>query len=492
MASFLSCPTELTETILKQVSFRDLATVSLVNKKLHKFATSHLYSQINFNIYRDNPRPIIHLTRTIFNKPELAKLIKSVRLRDGEESIQRMWEPGDWYGQYKVPLASPPHPAADDGLPEFVSFITESGLSYADIWIDKLQVGDLNAFVALLISKLPNLARFRVGYAVVLPFLGTRTSAKTKPRIVYNDAFLGKLFQSAVFDTSNHGLSRFKYLEEMFYPGPLESDPGPNPDFCNPQGLFAFLNLASMRSISGWCFNPKTLPFTWPSGLPDLANLTSLSLKYVHIDFLAQVLERTWNLKTLSWEWFYIPDYGDQFNTDTLDLDKFVEALIQVQETLEDLTIKFTNCMGTWDPDVQRINVLGSLNGLQRFTSIKRFWAPFQLLLPDWESDANWARRLEDSLPRNVEVVTVTDSVASADGYPYDEPDECAFLGRWLHETAATRTPHLSEVIVYMSDWSGFLKSYKSFDMVHQVFEGTNVKYRIIDEDKEVRLWEVV
>jgi hypothetical protein len=391
-----------------------------------------------------------------------------------------------------VPLASPPHPAADDGLPEFVSFIAESGLSYADNWIDKLQVGDLNAFVALLISRLPNLACLRVGYAVVLPLLGTRTSAKTKPKIVYNDAFLGKLFQSAVFDTSNHGLSRFDHLEEIFFPGPLETDPSPNPDFCDPQGLFAFLNLPSMHSISGWCFNPKTLPFTWPSGLRDLTNLTSLSLKYVHIEFLAQILGRSQNLKTLSWEWFYIPDYGDQFNTHTLDLDKFVEALMPVRETLEDLTIKFTNCIGTWDPDVQRINVTGSLNGLQQFTGIKRLWVPFQLLLPDWESDANWARRLEDSLPRSVEVVTVTDSVASTDGYPYDEPDEFAFLGRWLHETVATMTPHLSEVIIYMSDWSGILESYGSFHMVHQAFEGTHVKYRIIDEDKEVRLWGVV
>lgn len=492
MASFPSCPTELADTILKQVSLRDLTAVSLANKKLHKFATPHLYSQISFDIYRDNPRPIIHLARTIFNKPELAELVKSVRLRDGEESTQRMWEPGDWYGQYKVPLASPPHPVADDGLPEFIPFIAESGLSYADIWINKLQAGDLNAFVALLISKLPNLAHFRVGYAVILPFLGTRSSPNTIPRIVYDDAFLGKLFQSAVFDTSNHGLSRFEHLEEIFFPGPLESDPGPNPDFCNPRGLFSLLNLPSMRSISGYCFNPKTLPFIWPSGQPDLTNLTSLSLKYVHIQFLAQVLEGTRNLKKLSWEWFYIPDYGDQFNTDTLDLDKFVEALMPVQKTLEDLTIKFTNCMGTWRPDVQRINVLGSLNGLQQFTGIKRFWAPFQLLLPDWESDANWTRRLEDSLPRNVEVVTVTDSVASTEGYPYEEPDEFAFLGHWLHETAATRTPHLSEVMVYMSDWSGFLNSYGSFDMVHQAFEGTNVKYRIIDEDKEVRLWEVV
>jgi hypothetical protein len=90
MASFLSCPTELADAILEQVSLHDLATVSLVNKKLHKFATPHLYSHINFNIHRDNPRPIIHLARTVFNKPELAKLVKSVRLRDGEESIQRL------------------------------------------------------------------------------------------------------------------------------------------------------------------------------------------------------------------------------------------------------------------------------------------------------------------------------------------------------------------------------------------------------------------
>lgn len=230
--------------------------------KLHQWAAPHLYSQVNFSIYRNNPRPIIHLARSIFKKPELVEFVKSVRLRDGEKCLHSMWETGDWHGQYNVTPASPSYPTADDGLPDFVSFIANSCLSYADDWMHKLQVGDLNAFVALVISKLPNLSRFYVGCAVILPFLGTRTHAKAKPRITYHDALLGKLFQSAVFDTSNHGLSRFEHLAEVFFPGPLEIDPGPNPDYRNPRSLFALLNLPSMRSISGWCFNPKSLPFT--------------------------------------------------------------------------------------------------------------------------------------------------------------------------------------------------------------------------------------
>jgi hypothetical protein len=78
MASFLSCPTELIDYILEQVSFRDLLAVSLASKKLQGSATPLLYSRINFRIYRDNLRALIHLSQSIFHKPELATYINLI------------------------------------------------------------------------------------------------------------------------------------------------------------------------------------------------------------------------------------------------------------------------------------------------------------------------------------------------------------------------------------------------------------------------------
>jgi hypothetical protein len=163
MASFLDCPTELIDSILEQVSLSDLLAVSLASKKLRGSATLLLYSHIDFRIYRDNIRALLHLSRSIFNKPELGTYIKSVRLRDGEPKIQDL-HMESWRHQDKTPKASPSQPTDEDGMPLFVAFVAKSGLPYANLWIEKLRAGDLNATVALLLSKLPNLAHLRVGY----------------------------------------------------------------------------------------------------------------------------------------------------------------------------------------------------------------------------------------------------------------------------------------------------------------------------------------
>jgi hypothetical protein len=91
----------------------------------------------------------------------------------------------------------------------------------------------------------------------------------------------------------------------------------------------ALLSLPSMRSILGWCLNPKSLPFSWLAGLLELAYLTSLSLTHIHVDFLGQILERTWALKELRWVWKHTPNV-DPLNIDTMNLDRFVEVLLAV------------------------------------------------------------------------------------------------------------------------------------------------------------------
>lgn len=90
MVAFFNCPTENLDTILEQVSFSDLAVLSLASRKLYEFATPQVYLNIDLSVYRGNPRPIIHLTRSIFNNHKLAKHIELVRFRDGDEKIQRL------------------------------------------------------------------------------------------------------------------------------------------------------------------------------------------------------------------------------------------------------------------------------------------------------------------------------------------------------------------------------------------------------------------
>lgn len=490
MATLLDFPAELLDAIFEPLSFRDLATLVLVSKRLHEFVTPQLYSCIDLTVYCGQPRPIIHLTRSVLNNPKLANHIKSVRLLDGDWNIRGLHQ---GYGYFDPPKVSPPRPTDEDGMPQFVQFVQETDLSYASLWVEKLRTADLNAFVALLLSRLPGLKTFRIGYTAILPYI--ETPRRTQPKIPGENQFLGKLFQSAAFKTSTQpsaessfpGPSHFHQLEEISFPGPISSDPGRNPDFSNPCDLAALLCLPSIRSIRGWCCNPDSLPFAWPIE-PHPVHLTSLALSYIHVDFLAQILERTPALRTLRWTWKWIPA-THPLNNDTIDLERFVEAVQPIRDVLENLTLGFENDEQYGALEPYRTRILGNLHGLEGFSNIKQFQAPLGFLLPD--SDYRFAdpnRRLEDGLPRNVEVVTFTDNYTS-DMYAYDEWEELDLVHAWLVETASTRTPRLKEVVYRLDENKEELDEKRGCEDIKRAFEGTNVRYKIVKVSDE-KPWE--
>ncbi|KAF2447984.1 hypothetical protein P171DRAFT_429566 [Karstenula rhodostoma CBS 690.94] len=487
MASFPDHPTELINSILQHLSFRDLLTVCLVSKRLYECATPLCYSQIDLTIYRDNLRSIIHLCRSIFNKPELAAYIDSVRLRDGEPADGRRY-----CDISKIPEASPPRPTDEDGMSEFVPFISHSGLAYADIWTEKVRAGDLNAFVALFLSRLPNVKSFHVGTLVTLPDPEKKELGRDSPTAArdMDNQFLGKIFQSAVFDPSNHGISRFQYLEHILYPWPITPWPGKNPDFCKPKDMIALLSLPSMRSISGWCLNPESLQFSWPvwpAGPLELAYLTSLSLTHIHVNFLGQILERTRALKELRWVWKHTPDV-DPLNADLMDLDRFVEVLLAVQDTLEDLNISVDMIFPWSTPDFQDLETRGSLSGLRSMVNIKRFKAPFGLLLPDGDGQKDWdTKRLEDSIPPNVEFVTISDDDTDL-GF-IDQDDEWPKIRSWLSETAWKTTPHLREVRLFLQKSSDAVR-FNKLDELEAIFQGIDLPHQIVHESEASHRWD--
>lgn len=384
-----------------------------------------------------------------------------------------------------------PRPTDKDGMSKFVPFISHSGLAYADIWTEKLHSGDLNAFVALFLSRLPKIKSFRVGNMVVLPDYEKKQQGRDSPTKAQDmeNQFLGKIFESSVFDPSNHGISRFQHLEHISYPWPLTLWPGKNPDFCKPKDMIALLSLPSVRSIAGWCLNPESLPFSWPAGPPELAHLTSLSLTHIHLDFLGQILEKTRALKELRWVWKHTPDVEPLY-TDTIDLDRFAGVLLAVQEPLEDLVIS-VEVEPTWDdPDYQELDLCGSLNGLRNMTNIKRFKAPFGLLLPSPDDQNNpYTGRLEDSIPLNVEIVTISDDYTVFNQGFSGRVDEWPKIRSWLLETAWKTTPQLKEVCVFLEEHSSTVR-YNKLDELKAIFEGVDVLHNIIHESETSQRWD--
>jgi hypothetical protein len=134
------------------------------------------------------------------------------------------------------------------------------------------------------------------------------------------------------------------------------------------------------------------------------------------------------------------------------------------------------------------------LYGILDFDRLKRFQVPLVFLVG---FPKNTATRLRDFIPRNVELLTITDDLRSqnVDGLERDCPlwDEYAivdFLRSWLDD-AAEFTPHLRQITLMFSDiypdsypdkdeWSMEMQ-----DRLRKVGDRAGIQVKLIDLDHD-------
>ncbi len=150
--TLLECNGDVLRLILESLAPADLRSVCLVHRCLRSLAEPLLYCTVELAFTGKQghiqPQSITAFVRTLLSRPELAAHIRTLSCRDGTSQPRCMW-------LGKAPKLS----VSDMDLRVAVSFVEGTRLSYRDRWIEELHRGTLDAFVALLLSRLPRLRR---------------------------------------------------------------------------------------------------------------------------------------------------------------------------------------------------------------------------------------------------------------------------------------------------------------------------------------------
>ena len=382
--NLLGCNADVVRLILGCLAQADLRSVCLVHPSLRLLAEPLLYSTVEIAYYKSKPHLITLLARSILHRPELAAHIRTLSFEGGDRPDQNWKE--------KVPRKS----VNKADLQEAVSFVAGTHLPYRDRWIVELRQGTLDAYIALLLLRLPRLQRLNLG-----------------PVFFMESELIGLVLRSIL-----HG-PRSDWLEvdisrslrelrtiSLFRGGTYH----PVRTNRNTESTLPFFYLSSLEEMIVSIDNPLTPALPWPTAQPPLAtSLVSLSVGgTMRESHLGQLLAVTPCLRFLRWTWCFITDSEDQYNNPIVDLDQLMPALAHVKETLTSLTIAAVPLLANFGPTPSPLRVQGSLRPLSGFNRLTELLMPLVFVtgfsLPARE-------RLGECLPGNLEELTLTDDM---------------------------------------------------------------------------------
>lgn len=265
------------------------------------------------------------------------------------------------------------------------------------------------------------------------------------------------MLRLAICEPGTYKLGNFQHLQELTFLHPGSRDEACDRNVKNTAGILPFFYLPNLQHVYASIQNPAK--WEWPAPhAPVSSQLKSLDLITIREGYLGEILSVTKNLETLCWQWYYDPSVEDDFITQIVDLDQIVTALFHVQGTLKDLTIT-AHCPPaaangyTFFPVLESV---GSLKELVNFNRIKTLRIPLEFLV-GFEQDRT--KRLQGTIPRNIEFLTITDDLTSVNNdymeeeWPLWEWQDYAILGllrSWLREWTRW-TPRLRRIILLIS-----------------------------------------
>lgn len=283
MASpLLSNPTDILLSIFAPLPPTTLRELCLVNTDLRALAEPFLYSSIHWTWVESQTPPITSLLRTILQRPQLVIFVQSITLDRATFKRDR----------HQFRLESPKLVVSEDDLGALIDCINSINVPFGEVWIQEIRSGTMDAFVALLLSRLPRLRRLRLGENF------TRES-----RLV------GMMLRSTLCEQLADGrLPSFEYLKDasaVYFP--LGIDILSYTDARNTADVLPIFYLPSVEHITASIDNPDT--FMWPTRQPpSLLRLVSVDLTMIREEHLGQVLSATSRLQKLQWDWYYRPD----------------------------------------------------------------------------------------------------------------------------------------------------------------------------------------
>lgn len=263
------------------------------------------------------------------------------------------------------------------------------------------------------------------------------------------------VLRSAICEPTNYRLPDFQHLRDVSFLSRIYWDEARDKKIKNTVDILPVLYLTSLQRMSASIDNSAT--FTWPAAnLPVPSNLTSLDLTKIRETYLGEVLSVTPKLKTLRWKFYY--DFGihDAFNQPIVNLDRIATAISHVRDTLTDLTILADCGIGGNDQFLPGIKMEGSLRTMADWDMLKRLQVPWAFLV-GFAQDR--AKRLQDFIPRNIELLTITDDlrlqnddemVVEWPRWEWEDHIIVEVIGAWLNSWKAY-TPNLQCLTLILS-----------------------------------------
>jgi hypothetical protein len=422
MSGVSYCPAEILHLVFSLLPPTEWRTLCLVNRKFRASAEPLLYSQVEWS-WKDHHEPpsIIPFILSVTQRPELASYVKSLKLEGRSHSNL-----GYWPSMVPIPVSEPE-------LEHVTAFIQKTGVPYSDLWIQEIRKGVTDAVVSLLIAQLSNLRFLDI-----------------EPVFLRRTTIIGMVLSSAICEPGKYRLPDFREVRDVsviFREGWDAVRVAEK--FQETADLLPLFYLSKLEHLA--VSIRSTSAYKWPTeSLPHPSRLKSLDLRSIRETHLIDIIPLARQLENLAWEYYYDFDLKGDFNQPMVDLDQIAAALSHAPPTLADIKIEAAVGIGGHDISYPGVSIKGSLKKMADLHQIKKLQIPFVFLVGFVQDTM---KRLQDSLPRNIELLTLTyDLTEQEDQFnpempEWDWEDEAIFdlLQSWLNVWESC-TPCLREI----------------------------------------------
>lgn len=438
MALLEALPNPLLVQILSYLGHKEKMALSSTNAFFQDLAHPMIYQEIRW-VWKGDPLrdpPVYLLLRTLVEQPSLAAHVEHLTLEGQTQKI--IWSSHE------------PRPV---DLSPLKGLVDELQASPPDLWKDLVDKGVLDVFVALLLSRLPNLKSLRLGFEF--------QSSTPYTAAVLRVGLLPQKAVGALSQITFKKLYRVSFCQDEMEAGMTYLSPilpghtlGSNPD--NLGDLEPLLFSKSITTLSLWLQNEPDL--IWPERRSSSSSLTSLILHHSEAreHTLKSLLGQLASLQVLEYHYHGCTTERRQRSISTyLDCAVLSDAFEQVKNTIRYLEVSadwysIQNHELEWR---SHWGIFGHLKSLHEYHHLRRLTVPLVVLL-GW-SPATSVVKLAETLPLSLEEICFTDDLIFYDDWEWMQTDYLDRFRDYLYNWNQ-HTPGLRRVSMRMNNGSSW------------------------------------
>lgn len=431
--SLIALPGEILNSILFKTDFthQDHCALSRVCKPLRRLTLPHIFEAVVFT-WTTGPSGVTKLhsfLRAFFDNQRLSGLVKHFRCIGGNRKrlSGTLWQEG----AIKT--------LEDDKLIKMAKNVVYTAeLPEPLLWINALEMGNIDAFLALHLSQLLHLQSLDLDLVFTT-----------------NNRFIGLLFKHVV-SSDNQSLARrclsaFAHLQQV---GFVVARPEPvlpieaSVDVDQISSLFYFPAVETLDLFTLF----HGVEFSWPKDNPPCASHLK-TLHFPQCDFdehdLRKVLSVTPNLERLSYHRLYDIDPLEDSPPTSMNLAILCDALDYVYKTLRHLSISISSYAKV---NLARINwqyhgIIGLPSSFAHFEKLEYLEMPFVILFGDCWGALPGTDHL---MPRFLKHLCLRDDLSDLITYAWS-PMTCIAQIRELLESRDRITPYLESITLRLT-----------------------------------------